>query len=94
MLHNMPRTHQGRIAKAPPSADDVAAIANELVVYVAKTQELLEGGERTVRPTKGLIQSHLCIGLTKKNLRCDKDIPRGQKKLTYISPSSGCGEFG
>ena len=41
-----------------------------------------------VRPTKGLLQSCWCIGWTgRDDVRCDKDLPWGQKKLAPISPS-------
>ena len=34
MLHNMLRTHQGGVDGGPTQADDIAAMANESVVYV------------------------------------------------------------
>ena len=34
MLHNILRTHQGRLDRAHKPADDTAAIANEVTVYV------------------------------------------------------------
>ena len=34
VLHNMLRTHKGRVVRVPTTADDIAAIANELAVYL------------------------------------------------------------
>ena len=34
VLHNMLMTHQGRIVRVLTTGDDIAAIANELAVYV------------------------------------------------------------
>ena len=34
VLHNMLRTHQGRVDRAPIEADDIATLLNEQVVYV------------------------------------------------------------
>ena len=34
VLHNILRTHQDRLQRAPNPADDIAAIANEAAVYV------------------------------------------------------------
>ena len=34
VLHNMPRTHQGRLGEVPIPVEDIAAIANKAVVYM------------------------------------------------------------
>ena len=39
-----------------------------------------------MRPTQGLLQPYWCIGWTGEDLRCDNDLPWGQKKLASISP--------
>ena len=45
MLHNMLRTHPGRVARALAPTDDVAAILNELVVYVPDENDRNPMGE-------------------------------------------------
>ena len=42
MLHNMLRTHEGSLDRAPYQAGDIAAITNEAAVYVPdKNTEIL-----------------------------------------------------
>ena len=45
VLHNMLRTHQGGADRAPSSANDVAALQNEQVVYVPKEKYRNHSGE-------------------------------------------------
>ena len=40
-----------------------------------------------MRPTEGLLQAPWCIDWTGgEDIKCDKDLPGGQKKLAPISP--------
>ena len=46
VLHNMLRTHQGRADRVSTTANDVAALQNEQLVYVPnKLRESIEGGQ-------------------------------------------------
>ena len=85
MLHNMLRSHQDGTGRALISANDVAALRNEQVVYVPDNrQESFEGGITSRGPTERLLQSCGHIGRAGQDLRCVDQIPWGQK-LEYLS---------
>ena len=89
VLHDMLKIHQGGGASESTPQDEVAAIVNGPVVYVADENAGIPRGRRiyVVRPTQGFLQPHWCIGWAGgQDLRCDKDLPLGQKKLASISP--------
>ena len=45
VLHNILRTHQGRLDRAPNTADDIAVIARQQHMCLMKTIGIVRGGQ-------------------------------------------------
>ena len=59
VLHNILKTHQGRLDRAPNPADDIAAIANEVAVYWPNEND--KNPSREVKHQQDLLTDYLIM---------------------------------
>ena len=88
VLHDMLRTHQGRVDRVLNPAADIADVQSKQSGVCARWQQQksFEGSKTSVRPTDRLLQSSGCIGWARgQHQRCVNQLPWRQKELTSNS---------
>ena len=87
VLYNMLRTHQGKAARAPTHRMRLQLYQmHQQNMWLMKTAGI-PLASAPPGPTQGLLQSHWCFrGTGDEDLKCDKDLPLGEKKLVSIRP--------
>ena len=89
LFHNMLRTHQVGVARAPNTQNEISAIVNEPVANGA--DDNCRYPMRKTKQQRDLLKDYLnhidALALQEKRIsNCEKDLLLGQKKLVSISP--------
>ena len=76
MLHNILRTHQDGLHRAPSPANGIAAIANEAAVYVPNENHTNPSRGAKHQQNRLKDQSRWCTGWAAlQDLRCEEELP-------------------